>query len=713
MNKIKLKLIPLFLLFINALIISMVMQSGYYMANFKFSALLPFQILPLLLVLGIIGVFQGQGKGYKIGFLFLFLISGFLIYRLVLATDFMTMPDDIRQINTIIQNDELIQFVYFETTLKFIMLVTTTVLAATLYIFPYNMVILDGGLIIFLWVMDYNRNSYEYLRYFLPMWTFGIFLDRAGVRDGQDKNLKVNYKKRILNALAFSLIIIITSFFVNIETEGIYSERLRAYFTGESLVDGSLTARTLADAFNLRQTGYNNSNTKLGGNITIDEEEILRAVGDRLIYLRGNVKTTYTGNQWVWQDRSFLEQTFIDNTKMNRLESINGEKALKEVEIRPTKQITSSMFHSLYTREVVFKNNIAKVFYDEMFDTFTGNKTVVNDYKVTYYDESLLGFIEENSAPALGLDVEQYLALPETISQRTIDLVESLVTDEMTDRQKAVVLTRYLKENYVYTLTPGNLPEGEDFVDYFLFENEEGYCVYFGTALSVMLRISGVPTRYVEGFKMGNELIDGAYIVRNSDAHAWTEVLVDQGNEIWETFDATGTPREMIFGEEPLDETPVDEPQTPVEEQEKPETVVNQEENNPLDEANALKIPAYILAMLALVGLLGLRILYKKSRREKSYHEKSLKPYFNELNKTLDVIYYHKAPEETFLEFAKKIKEEDLRKKYETLVQEVYKEEYGGEKGEYPLRQELQDDVYDIMKEYRGVVYSALKKYVL
>lgn len=706
------------MIFLNGIIMAMTMESGYYIANFDFIALMPFQILPLLIVLGFIGVFKGEGKIYKIGFLMLFLISGFYLYRLILATDFFTISEDIKLINNTITNNRLIEFDYFENTLKLVMLITTSLLAVTLYIFPYNMIILDGGLLIFLWIVDYNRNSYEYVRYFIPIWAFSILSYRAEIRDDVRKNYRVNRKRRIVNALAFTLVISVVSLFINVESKGIYSDRLRAYFTGQTVTNSSLTARSLEDAFNLRQTGYNNSNTSLGGNITINEEEVFRAIGDPIIYLRGNVKTTYTGNEWIWEDRTFEEVSRITEEKVSRLDSLNQQNALKQLEIRPIKQITSSLFHSLYTKEVNFSNNIAKVFYDERFDTFTGNKTVVNDYLVQYYDPSLLNnIVEDSTSIQFGLD--QYRSLPETITQRTITLVNDLVTDDMTNREKAQVITDYLRSTYSYTLSPGDLPEGEDFVDDFLFETQEGYCVYFGTALTVMLRISGVPTRYIEGFKMGNEQINGAYIVRNSDAHAWTEVLVDEANGIWETFDATGTPREMIFGEETLEESEEEEIESPeeevIEEPENPEDLnENQAEEN--EEASSSSIPTAILLILLILFFilgLGLRVSYKVTRWRRIYQNKSLKPYFKEINKSLDVIYYHKSQEETYLEFAQKIKEDDIRHRYETLVHQVYLEEYGGETGQFTKMKELHDDVYDIMKEFRGSFYTSLKKYLL
>lgn len=713
MNKIKFKLIPLFLIFINGFIMAMTMESGYFIKNFEFKTLLPYQILPLLFVLGIIGVFRGEGTPYKIGFLVLTLISGFYLYRLVLSIDFMSIPQDIQNINNVINSNEFIEFEYFETTLKLVMLLSTSLLAVTLYIFPYNMIMLDAGLLIFLWIVDYNGNRYEYVRYFIPVWTFSILSYRAGIQDEDRENYRVNHKKRLVNALAFTLVISITSLFINVEAKGVYSDRLRNYFTGQTATNTSLTISSLEDAFNLRQTGYNNSNTTLGGDITINEEEVLRATGNPIVYLRGNVKTTYTGREWLWEDRSFEEESSINDEKISKFESLNGDAPLKQLEIRPTKQITSSLFHSLYTKEVTFNNNIAKIFYDETFDTFTGNKTVANNYLVKYYDESLLSNVEESSG-STRLDLDKYLNFPETITGRTINLVQEIVTDEMTNREKAVAITDYLKSNYDYTLTPGDLPEGEDFVDHFLFETKEGYCVYFGTALTMMLRISGVPSRYIEGFKMGDEQINGAYVVRNSDAHAWTEVLVDEERGIWETFDATGTPREMIFGEDPLDEIPVEEPETPVDE-ESPEvqTPTSPGQNGEKDDdTNPFKLPVVFLVLIILGAGLLFRMLYKSNRWQRIYQEKSLKPYFREINKALDLIYYHKGEDETYLEFAERIKEDDLREKYRALVQETYKEEYGGEKGTFEYRREFHEEILSVMKEYRGGVYTSLKKYL-
>ena len=75
-------------------------------------------------------------------------------------------------------------------------------------------------------------------------------------------------------------------------------------------------------------------------------------------------------------------------------------------------------------------------------------------------------------------------------------------------------------------------------LDDFLFDSKRGHCEFYSTAMAVMLRTLGVPTRNVTGFIGGTYNRFGRYYaVRQGDAHSWVEVYVDgQG---WVTFDPT------------------------------------------------------------------------------------------------------------------------------------------------------------------------------
>ena len=91
----------------------------------------------------------------------------------------------------------------------------------------------------------------------------------------------------------------------------------------------------------------------------------------------------------------------------------------------------------------------------------------------------------------------------------------------------------YLRENYIYTLAPGNTPRGYDPIDYFLDDNKKGYCVYFASSAALMLKHMGVPARYVEGYAFDITALDDAVKVSNIYGEDGTDKnIVDGGNEI-------------------------------------------------------------------------------------------------------------------------------------------------------------------------------------
>jgi len=69
-------------------------------------------------------------------------------------------------------------------------------------------------------------------------------------------------------------------------------------------------------------------------------------------------------------------------------------------------------------------------------------------------------------------------------------------------------------------------PPGRDPVDFFLFDAKEDFCEYFASAMAVMLREMGIPSRVVEGYTTGTlDPNSGKYVVKELDAHAWVEAF--------------------------------------------------------------------------------------------------------------------------------------------------------------------------------------------
>lgn len=98
-------------------------------------------------------------------------------------------------------------------------------------------------------------------------------------------------------------------------------------------------------------------------------------------------------------------------------------------------------------------------------------------------------------------------------------------------------LQHFNREPFRYTLTPDTLPP-EGGMDHFLFDTRNGFCEHYASAFVLLMRAAGLPARVVTGYLGGEYNPDGQYlIVRQSDAHAWAEVWLE--NEGWVRIDPT------------------------------------------------------------------------------------------------------------------------------------------------------------------------------
>jgi hypothetical protein len=131
----------------------------------------------------------------------------------------------------------------------------------------------------------------------------------------------------------------------------------------------------------------------------------------------------------------------------------------------------------------------------------------------------------------------RYLQLPGDLDPRIVELANQITDKAKQPFENASIVESYLKRNYAYTLNltwdPGRQP-----LSTFLFDARKGHCEYFASAMAILLRAAGVPTRLVNGFLMGEyNPVTGGYIIRGSDAHSWVEVYVPGRG--WIEFDPT------------------------------------------------------------------------------------------------------------------------------------------------------------------------------
>lgn len=126
---------------------------------------------------------------------------------------------------------------------------------------------------------------------------------------------------------------------------------------------------------------------------------------------------------------------------------------------------------------------------------------------------------------------------PRNRNPRTYELAQRLRAELASDAAMVErVLTMFREQQFFYTLEPPVL--GAHAVDEFLFETRRGFCEHYASSFTALMRAAGIPARVVTGYMGGdiNEL-GGYLVVRDSDAHAWSEVwLAGRG---WVRVDPT------------------------------------------------------------------------------------------------------------------------------------------------------------------------------
>ena len=134
---------------------------------------------------------------------------------------------------------------------------------------------------------------------------------------------------------------------------------------------------------------------------------------------------------------------------------------------------------------------------------------------------------------------DHYLQLPADLPQRVRALAERLTEGAVTPLDKALAIQSHLRESeFAYSRIIGAPPAEEDAVDQFLFETKKGYSDYFASAMAVMLRAVGVPTRLAGGYAPGQYVDEqDLTVVRDSDSHLWPQVYFPRYG--WIDFEPT------------------------------------------------------------------------------------------------------------------------------------------------------------------------------
>ena len=208
---------------------------------------------------------------------------------------------------------------------------------------------------------------------------------------------------------------------------------------------------------------------------------------------------------------------------------------------------------------------------------------------------------------------DRYLALPETITNRTRELARQLAAGQSNAFDTALAVEEYVRSTIAYNEDIAPPPDNQDVVDYVLFESQEGYCEYYASAMAVLLRAEGIPSRVVGGyFPAPYDANEGGHLYREKNAHLWVEVFFP--NYGWIPFEPTANREQLDYGDlgapaqEPALPTPAPTPPPAVAEPTPPPVVETPEQQPPFTPPDLLANPARLAGWVALAVAVAIGI---------------------------------------------------------------------------------------------------------
>lgn len=399
------------------------------------------------------------------------------------------------------------------------------------------------------WAWYYDAASLHFIGFAILaflVWTLG----QAALRDArwESTGRKVGYRSHVATPVATVLVVGMLATILPTHWEpldlGAWGEKAQEAFPVLKRLRGAGVGGG-SGRFSLRSTGFSPNLGALGGPVTLDHSVALHVTADKAltetVYLRGATFRAYTGTTWT--PGSPAEVKVAQDGVMPTYFSSDVLRDYVTLAIKPAVNMGFTVFNAWEPMSV---NGLKSAYRADADGNVWAQKAI--NRNATYEVISRWPRYSAEQIRAIpdippGDGFEPYLVLPETVPDRVGRRAEQVAAGAAHPYDKALAVERYL-QGLPYELNTPPTPSGQDFVDYFLFELEEGYCVYSASAMVVLLRELGIPARLVEGFALPpsaqyTEDASGkrTYSVLNSMAHAWVEAYFTGYG--WVTFDPT------------------------------------------------------------------------------------------------------------------------------------------------------------------------------
>lgn len=318
------------------------------------------------------------------------------------------------------------------------------------------------------------------------------------------------------------------------------------------------------------------------------------------VHLRGDSMAVYEDNRW----KALPESDYTDtDSMMNALLA-----GIVPVSYRPDMQIETNMKSGIYY--LPYFSAALPEDAVPYYDAYVKNPSQQTSYSIYYF--SMRGSFVDNGAYETFVH-EAYTQVPDETRQALADILPQLgVQPDDAPEQIVSAVQAYVSASASYDLSTPSVPNGEDFVSWFLHDSETGYCVHFATAAAILLRCLDVPARYVTGYSTAITANEWT-TVTSDDAHAWVEYYFDGAG--WYVLDPTPAadtpaqtaPEEPIAAPiEPADNQPEDTPPAGDEPPAVPDIPAESQETPQKTDKKSVNILHFVWPVLVLAAALFL-----------------------------------------------------------------------------------------------------------
>lgn len=293
----------------------------------------------------------------------------------------------------------------------------------------------------------------------------------------------------------------------------------------------------------IQTIGYQSNNEHLGGAFLMNHDPVLTVVTKYPMYLRGQAYDFYSGKGWnpVYGETESFGTGVPLSAFAGTVTQVKSQLVTQQV------TVVSDALHANAVFGAYVLDKVQKVSGIGMDNSFAVNQESgavfaqplqKNDAYTVQSNEMVDPSAYLSALPALSSDqlyggqagIQNDLQLPPNLPSRVHALATQIIQGAKNENEMVQRIRDYLQSNYQYDTQNVPVPAAnQDYVDQFLFESKIGYCNNFSSALAVMLRTVGIPTRWVTGFDKGSpdpnySGPDGKFIIENADAHSWVEV---------------------------------------------------------------------------------------------------------------------------------------------------------------------------------------------